>query len=196
MSSGSQLGIVRTSSVARGLGGGSGRTGRLRAGPADTDRVEHVRAQLESFGVGEAREDAIELGLELMGEMHVGHRTTDPTREMMVVADEGLGELETGELPDAGHAMHDALGLEDGKIAVDAARTLAGSPHDDLVDGEGPARGRERLDQIAAGARVAAVVVGEARRHRLVKLGTHERSIPMLLSVVPVLDSLEATTIA
>jgi hypothetical protein len=130
-----------------------------------------------------------------VGEVHVGHRTTHPTREVVMVADQGVRELEAGELPDARQAMDDALGLEDGEIAVHTARTLAGSPHDDLVDGEGSARGGERLDQIAAGARVAAVVVGESRRNGFVKLGSHRGSIPMRLRLIPVLDSLDGAAI-
>ena len=169
---------MRTSSAARGARRGSGRAGGLFAGAADTDRVEHVGAQLESFGVGEIGEHTIELGFELTGEVHVGHRTTLPAREVVMVADEGFGQLEAGEFPDAGHAMDDAFGLENGEIAIDAARALPGRPHDDLVDGERTAGGRERLDQIAPRARVAAVVVGETRGDGFVKLGSHRRSIP------------------
>jgi hypothetical protein len=185
---------MRTSSVARAARRGSGRAACLSAGTAGADRVEHVGAQLEPFGVGEIGEGTIELGFELMGEVHVGHRTTRPAREVVMVADEGFGQLEAGKFPDAGHAMDDALGLENGEIAIHAARALPGSPHDDLVDGERPPGGRERLDQIAPSARVAAVVVGETRRYGFVKLGLHDRSIPML-SVIPVLDILERATI-
>ena len=97
----------------------------LGARPAGADRVEHVGAQLESFGPGEAGERAIELGFELVREVHVGHRTTLATREVVMVADECLGQLEPRELADPGHAMDDALGLEHREIAVDAARALA-----------------------------------------------------------------------
>ena len=151
-------------------------------------------AQLEPFGAGETGKRTIELAFELRGEVHVGHRTTLATRQMVMVADEGFGQLEAGEFPDAGHAMDDALGLEDGEIAIHAARALPGSPHHDLVDGERTPGGRKRFDQIAPRARVAAVAVGETRRDGFVKLGSHDRSIPML-SVIPVLDMLERPTI-
>jgi hypothetical protein len=146
--------------------------------PAGTDRVEHVRSELEPFGSGERGQGAVELAFELRRKMHVGHRTTAAAGEVVMVADERLRELEPCELADAGHAVDDAFGLEDCEVAVDAARALPRRTNDDLVDGERAARGRERLDQIPARPRVAAVAVGEARRHRIVQVGRHEGSIP------------------
>ena len=69
---------------------------------------------------------SLELALEVVGEMHVGHGTAHLAREVVMVPDERLGELEAGELADAGQATDDALGLEHGEVAVDAARALAG----------------------------------------------------------------------
>jgi hypothetical protein len=149
----------------------------LGARPADADCVEHVGAELETFGTGEAREDAIELRLELVRKVHVGHRTTHSTREVVMMTDQCLGELEAGELADPCHAMHDPLGFEHGEIAVNAARALAGGSEDDLVDGERPARRREHLDQIPPRARVAPVVVRETRGNGRVKIRSHRASI-------------------
>ena len=153
------------------------RTWALRARVAHADRVEHVGAELETFGVRKVGQDAIELRFELVREVHVGHRPTHATREVVVVPDQRLRELEPGELADSRHAMHDALGFEHGEIAVDAARALPRSSQDDLVDGQRSARGREHLDQIAPGARVAAVVIREPRRNSRVKVGSHGESI-------------------
>jgi hypothetical protein len=134
-------------------------------------------AQLESLGAGEAGEDSIELGLEVVGEVHVGHGTTHPAREVMMMTHQRLGQFEAGELAHAGHAMHDSLGFEHGEIAVDAARTLPRRAQHDLVDGQRPPRRGEDLDQVAPGAGVPTVVVRETRRHGLVKIGSHESSI-------------------
>ena len=101
--------------------------------------------------------------------MHVGHGAAHLAREVVVVADERLGELEAGEVADAGHAADDAFGLEHREVAVDAARALARGPDHDLVDGEGPAGLGEHLDQVAAGAGVAAGAVGEPGGHGLVQ---------------------------
>ena len=151
----------------------------LGTGLAGADRVEHVRAQLEALGAGEAGERTIELGFELVGEVHVGHRTTLPAREVVMVADERLGQLEPGELADAGHAMDDAFGLEHREVAVHAARALAGAADDDLVDGEGTAGGGERLDEIAARARCSGRRGGRGGppRPRAARK-SRERSIP------------------
>ena len=149
----------------------------LGAGPARPDRIEHVGGQLESLDSGQAFERTIELGFERRGEVHVGHRTTLPTGEMVMVADEGFGELEPRELTDSRHAMDDAFGLEHREIAIHAARALARGAEDDLVDGEGTAGGRERFDQVPAGPRVATVVVRETGRHGIVQLGSHGYSV-------------------
>jgi hypothetical protein len=147
-----------------------------------------VRRQFETFGAGEAGERAIELGLEVVGEVHVGHRTTLTAREMVMVTDERFGQLEPCELSDSRHAMDDALGLEHGEVAVDAARALARGAEDDLVDREGATGGGERFDEIPARPGVPPGVVGEPGRHRIVQVGRHPCSIPPLI-VVPVLDS-------
>jgi hypothetical protein len=149
----------------------------LGTGSARPDRVEHMGGQLESLDSGEARERSIELGFELMGEVHVGHRTTLTTREMVMVADEGFGELEPRELTDARHAMDDAFGLEHREIAIHAARALARGAEDDLVDGERAAGGGEGFDQVSAGPGVATVVVRETGRHGIVQLGRHGASV-------------------
>lgn len=150
---------------------------RLGTGPARPDRIEHVGGQRESLDSGEALERTIELGFELVGEMYVGHRTTLPAREVVMVAHEGFGELEPRELADSRHPMHDALGLEHCEIAIHAARALARGAEDDLVDGEGTAGSRERFDQVSAGPGVATVMVREAGRHGIVQLGSHGRRL-------------------
>ena len=147
-----------------------------------------MRAQLEALSICELAENPIKVTFEFAGQVHVGHRTTLMTSEVVMVADERLGQLEPGELADAGHARHDALGLEHGEIAVDAARALTGSANHDLVDGERPTGPGQRIDEISAGTGVAAIVIGESRRHRLVQIRCHPDSVPAVLSVVPVLD--------
>src|SRR5262245_33781071 len=90
---------ISTSSVAR---GGCCRSGRARAGTVLTypDGVENVRAQGESLRGGHVVERSLEPALQIGGEVHVGHRTTDLAREVVMVADERLGELEPGEVAD------------------------------------------------------------------------------------------------
>src|SRR4051794_2278226 len=95
----------------------------------------------------------------------------------MVMADERFGQLEAGEIADPGHPAHHAFGFEHRKVAVDAARTLARGPYDDLVDGEGLARFRKELDEVTAGAGVAAGAVGETGGDRLVQIQRHRLSI-------------------
>ena len=77
---------------------------------------------------GELRERLVELAFEVVGELHVGHGAAHLAGEVVMVPDERLGELEPGEVADAGQAPHDALGLEHREVAVDAARALARRP--------------------------------------------------------------------
>ena len=136
-----------------------------------------MRGQRESLDSGETLEGTIELGFELVREVYVGHRATLPAREVVVVADEGFGQLEPRELTDSRHPMNDTLGLEHREVAIHAARALARGAEDDLVDGEGTAGGRERFDQVPAGPGVATVVVRETGRHGIVQLGSHGYSV-------------------
>ena len=138
-----------------------------------------MRSQLESLDPGQAGERAIELGFERVRELHVGHRTTFAARQVVMVADECLRQLEPRELADPGQAVDDPLRLEHGEIAVDAARALTRGAQDDLVDGERPTGSREHVDEVAAGAGVAAGVAGESGCHSLVQVGRHGAIIPV-----------------
>jgi len=138
-----------------------------------------MRSQLESLDPGQAGERAIELGFERVGELHVGHRTTFAARQVVMVADECLRQLEPRELADPGQAVDDPLRLEHGEIAVHAARALARCPQDDIIDGERATGGREHVDEVAAGAGVAAGVTGESGCHGIVQVGRHGAIIPV-----------------
>jgi hypothetical protein len=96
---------------------------------------------------------------------------------MVMVSDKRLSQLEPRELADAGHPMDDAFGLEDGEVAVDAARALPGCAEHDLVDRERATRGGERLDEIATGPGVPAVAVGETGRNRFMQVRGHDISL-------------------
>jgi hypothetical protein len=128
-----------------------------------------MRADFEAFRSGQKGEGLVELALEIVGKVHVGHRAANLARKVMVVPDERLGELEPGEIADARHAPDHPFGFEHGEIAVDAARPLARCPDHDLVDSEGAAGLGQHLDQVATGAGVAPGAVGEAGGHGLVQ---------------------------
>jgi len=154
-----------------------------------------MRVDREALGLGQAAESLVELALEIVGEMHVGHGSAHLTRQVMVVAHQRLGELESGLVADAGHPADHAFGLEDGEVAVDAARPLLRRPHHDLVDRERTPGFGEHLDEIPPGAGVAARTVREAGGHGLVQDDTflcvrrHPTSVVPKMSMVPVLDS-------
>ena len=89
-----------------------------------------------------------------------------------------LGSLYLSEVAHAGQPPDHTFGLEDGEISVHAAGPLTRCPHDDLVDRERAPGLHEGLDQVTAGAGVAARAVGEARGDGLVQVGRHPGSLP------------------
>ena len=107
------------------------------------------------------------------GSSHVGHGAADLARQVVMMAHERLGQLEAGEVADPREAPYDPLGLEHREVAVHAAQALPRRALDDLVDRERAAGLGQRLDQVAAGAGVAAVVAGESCGDVLVEVGRH-----------------------
>lgn len=126
----------------------------------------------------ELGERCVETAFDIVGEPNVGHRSAGLAGQVVMVADECLGQLEAGKVADPGQASDHTFGFEHGEIAVDAARSLPRGPVDDLVDSERPARLGERLDQVAPSTRVAAVVTSETRGDILVEVRRHCLSIP------------------
>jgi hypothetical protein len=143
-----------------------------------------MRIDFEALRPGQSGEGLVELALEIVGEVNVGHGAAHLAREVMVVPDERLGELEPGEVADAGHAPDHAFGFEHGEIAVDAARALAWRPDHDLVDRERTPGLGEHLDQVTAGACVPAGPVGETSGDGLVQDDALVRVRSHALSVV------------
>lgn len=119
----------------------------------------------------------VETAFEIVGELNVGHRPAGLAGQVVMMADERLGELEAGKVADTGQASDHTFGFEHGEVAVDAARSLPWGPLDDLVDSERPARFGERLDQVATRTCIAAVVTSETRSDILVEVRRHSPSI-------------------
>ena len=91
--------------------------------------------------------------------------------EVVVVADEILGQLEAGVLARRDDPVHHAHLLEHVEVAVGRALAQPGRRVDQLGDRDRPGRGHERLDQPPPAARVALVDEPEPVRHHLVDRG-------------------------
>ena len=113
-----------------------GGRGRSRAAGAGSDDVEAVPAEREVLLLGEDGKCAVQVGFEVVGERDVGHGSAGGAREVMVVTEGMLGELESGVLARVVREAMDEIGFfENGERAVDAAEWCRG-PDTNLVDGQ------------------------------------------------------------
>src|SRR6476619_4153932 len=153
----------------------SGRIGPHLRGAigAEPEQVQPVGDASEPRTLRDPVERSFERSLELLGNVHITHLAASRTDEVVVVADQVLGQLVPPELLIRHQPAHHPGLLERGEVPVDRALFETGATREDVRDRHGAPRVGEQLDQSPTLRRVPLAGRPESRRRGRVEVAAH-----------------------
>src|SRR5512132_1334940 len=140
---------------------------------AEPEQVQPVRDTSEPRTLRDPVERSFERSLELLGNVHITHLAASRTDEVVVVADQDLGQLVPPELLVRHQPAHHPSLLERGEVPVDRALFETGAAREDVRDRHRAPRVGEQLDQSPTLRRVPLAGRTEPRRRGRVEVEAH-----------------------